>query len=72
MPGSYLFNYESYCNGLMTDSGLVLQSYKKHNKYTCHLDLFLEQNRIFLLKNSFRYAIKQYSLRGKEGFCIRE
>ena len=32
MTGSYLFNYESYYNGLMTDLDLIQQSYKNHSK----------------------------------------
>lgn len=32
MPGSYLFNYESYYNGLMTDLGQILEEERKSPK----------------------------------------
>ncbi len=32
MPGSYLFNYESYYNGLMTDLGQIFEQESKSTK----------------------------------------
>ena len=36
MTGSYLFNYESYYNGLMTDLGQILEEHPQSTKEERH------------------------------------